>query len=345
MVLGALALAAAAAVATPDAEIKAAAEAMTPALVATRRDLHMHPELSNREERTGKLIAERLKALGLEVRHPVARTGVVGVLRGGRPGPVIGVRADMDGLPIQEKGEAPYKSKNPGVMHACGHDGHMTIGLGTAELLSTFAIEVQGKTVHGATPHKGLDPIPVAAEIVQALQLIVSRQVDAQNPKVLTIGSIHGGNRFNIIADKVTMQGTLRSFDPVVRHDIKERMARAISGVAAANGTTATLRFQGAGNPPTVNDASLARASRGSLERVFGAGNVLETAPQMVAEDFADYAERVPALFLLMGGRNQAKGILAVNHTEDFDIDEAVLPLGVRAMATLVWDYLARARP
>src|SRR5512140_525271 len=282
--LFALALAAAAAT-TPDTAIRAAVEKLTPALVATRRDLHAHPELSNREERTGRLVAERLRTLGLDVRYPVARTGVVGVLRGGRPGGAVALRADMDALPIQEKGDAAYRSQNAGVMHACGHDAHTSMLLGVAEVLSglraqlpgtvvflfqpaeegapageaggaalmvqegaldqpkvdavfglhvggwfdvgqagwtdgalfassdTFTIEVAGKAVHGAEPWKGLDPIPVAAELVQALQTIVSRQIDGRQPRVLTIGRIQGGSRFNIIAERVTLEGTLRTHD------------------------------------------------------------------------------------------------------------------------------------
>ncbi len=411
-----LAFAAAATAATPDAEIKAAAERMAPALVETRRDIHMHPELGNRETRTGQLVADRLKALGLEVRYPVAKTGVVGVLKGGRPGPVVALRADLDALPIQEVGDAPYKSQNPGVKHACGHDAHTTIVLGTAELLSKmkdrlpgtvvflfqpaeegppegeeggadlmikegvldapkaqaiyglhmdghleagevgwsigpifaasdqFVIDVKGKKSHGAYPHEGLDPIPVAAEMVGALQLIVSRQIDSRDPHVLTIGQIHGGNRFNIIADSVTMEGTLRTLDPAVRKDIVERMYRTVKGVAEAHGTTATLRFIGTANPATMNEAALTRASVPSLDRVYGKDKVREVKAQMGAEDFALFAQKVPALYFKVGIRNAAKGFTSQIHTPDFDIDEAILPLGVRAMSTLVWDYLARTR-
>jgi amidohydrolase len=402
-----LAAAAVAPAATPDAAIRAAAERLAPAVGAVRRDLHAHPELSNREERTGRLVAERLRSLGLEVRHPVARTGVVAVLRGGRPGRVVALRADMDALPIQEKSEKPYKSENAGVMHACGHDTHTAMLLGVAEVLvklkarlpgtvvflfqpaeegppqgeeggaklmvkegaldepkveaifglhvglgvdvgrigwsdgplmasaDTFTIEVLGKTVHGAMPHLGLDPVPVAAEIVSALQLVVSRQVDAQDPKVLTIGRIQGGTRFNIIADRVVMDGTLRTFSPAVRADIKERMARTVAGVAAAHGTTASVRYRDEGSDATVNDTALARASRPALERVFGASNVYPIRPLMVAEDFSVYGNKAPAVLLILGTRNRAKGIESVNHTPDFDIDEAALPLGVRTLVTL----------
>ena len=405
-----------AATAVPDAEIAAATKAITPEIVALRRDLHAHPELSNREERTGRLVAERLRALGLEVRHPVAKTGVVGVLRGGRPGGVVALRADIDALPIQEAGDAPYKSQVPGVMHACGHDAHTAILLGAAEVLSglqdrlpgtvvflfqpaeegapegeeggaalmvkegalddpkveavfglhvggwaemgqmgfspgpifassdTFSITVEGHTVHGAEPHNGLDPIPVAAEIVQALQLIVTRQIDGRQPRVLTIGRIQGGTRFNIIADEVVMDGTLRTHDASVRSEIKQRMARTVKGVADAHGTTATLRFLDEGNPPTVNDPALAQMVRPALERVFGPAGVLDVEPLMVAEDFPYYGEKAPYFYFELGTRNEAKGIASVNHTATFDVDEDALPLGVRALATLAWEFLARDR-
>jgi amidohydrolase len=389
---------------------------MASRLVETRRDIHRHPELGNREERTGRLVADRLRAAGLEVRYPVAKTGVVGILKGGRPGAVVAVRADLDALPIQEKKDSPYKSENAGVMHACGHDAHTTIVLAAAEVLAGmrarlpgtvvflfqpaeegppegeeggallmlkegvfddprvqavyglhmdplldvgtlgwsigpifassdhFRIDVQGQRTHGAAPHTGLDPVPVAAEIVSALQTIVSRQIDAQSPKVLTIGQIHGGNRYNIIAGSVSMEGTLRTLDAAVRRDMKARMERTIKGVAEAHGTTATLTFPSAGSPPTMNDAALTRASLPSLERVYGRERVLEVKPQMPAEDFAWLAEKVPGLYVKMGVRNEGQGIKGMLHTEEFDLDEAVLSLGARAMATLVWDYLARTR-
>ncbi len=416
MLLALAFLAAAAAPAgTPDAEIRAAAERLAPALVATRRELHAHPELSNREEKTGRLVAERLRALGIEVRYPVARTGVVGVLRGGRPGGVVALRADMDALPIEEKTGAAYRSQSPGVMHACGHDAHTAMLLGTAEVLAglrarlpgtvvflfqpaeegapegeeggaplmvregaldqpkveavfglhvggwvavgqagwtdgpiyassdTFTIEVAGKTVHGAEPWKGLDPIPVAAEIVDALQTIVSREIDGRQPRVLTIGRIQGGTRFNVIADKVTMDGTLRTHDAEVRRAMKAALERTVKGVADAHGTTATVRFLDAGNPPTVNDKALATLAVPVLKRVFGEGAV-PVEPQMVAEDFTYYGERAPYFFFLLGTRNDARGIASKNHSAEFEIDEAALPLGVRALSSLAWEFLA-SRP
>ncbi len=401
---------------TPDAQIRAAAERMAPAVVSVRRELHAHPELSNREERTGQLVAERLRDLGLEVRYPVAKTGVVGVLRGGIPGGVVALRADLDALPIEETNELPFRSQVKGVMHACGHDAHTAILLGAAQVLAglkaqlpgsvvflfqpaeegappgeaggaplmvregalddpkveavfgfhvgswvasgqagwtdgpifassdAFTIEVEGKTVHGAQPHMGLDPIPVAAEIVLALQTIVSRQIDGRQPRVLTIGRVQGGRRFNIIAGRVVMDGTMRAHDPGVRTEMKARLARTVRGVAEAHGTLATLRFADEGNPPMVNDLALAQSvGAPALERVFGKG-ALRVEPQMVAEDFPYFGSKAPYFYFLLGTRNEAKGIGSVNHTSNFDVDEDALPLGVRAMATLAWDFLTRKR-
>ncbi len=377
-----------------------------------RREFHAHPELSNREQRTGRLVAERLRGLGLEVRYPVARTGVVGVLRGSRPGGVVALRAEIDALPLEEKNDVPYRSQERGVMHACGHDAHTAILVGTAEVLAglrdrlpgtvvflfqpaeegppegepggaplmveegaldaprveavfalhaggwlsvgqagftegpiyassdTFTIEVAGRTSHGAEPWKGLDPVPVAAEMIEALQLVVSRQLDARQPKVLTIGRIEGGTRFNIVAERVRMEGTVRAHHPAVRAAIKEAMARTVRGVAEAHGTSATLRFQAEGNPPTVNDAVLARLAEPVLERVFGQGAV-KVQPLMVAEDFPAYGRKAPYFYFLLGTRNDARGIASTNHTDRFDIDEDALPLGVRAMAGLAWEFLA----
>jgi amidohydrolase len=309
-------------------QIAQAAESMRAKLVEQRRDLHMHPELSNREERTARIVAERLKALGLEVKTGVARHGVVALLKGAKPGPVIAVRADMDALPIQENIDVPYKSKNAGVKHACGHDVHTTVQLGVAEVLSRmrdqiagtikfifqpaeegappgeeggatlmikegalenprpqaifglhvmpnievgqigynsgpamassdrFVITIRGKKVHGAYPHDGIDTVVIAAQCVSALQTIRSRRINTMEPLVITIGSIHGGNRFNIIADEVVLEGTMRTLSEEVRSRAQEMMRETLAGITSAYGAKFDMEFDKP-NPVTYNEPKL----------------------------------------------------------------------------------------
>src|SRR5438874_3420950 len=292
-----------------DERIAHAAEAMREQLVAQRRDFHMHPELSNREERTSRVVAERLRALGLtDIKTGVGKYGVTALLVGARPGPVVAGRADMDALPIQEVNDVPYKSLVPGVKHACGHDAHTTIELGVAEILSRmreevhgtvkfifqpaeegppageeggaalmikegaldnprpqaifglhvmpnidvgqvgynsgpamassdkFLITIHGKKVHGAYPHDGIDAVVVAAESIMALQSIRSRRINTLEPVVITVGSIHGGNRFNIIADEVKLEGTVRTLSEEVRHRVESLMRETLAGITSAYG-------------------------------------------------------------------------------------------------------------
>src|SRR5436305_4259083 len=305
---------------TLDQRIDTAAAKVESSVIDCRRDIHQHPELGNRETRTAKLVADKLRALGIEVRTPIAHTGVVGILHGGKPGRVAGLRADMDALPVTEQVDVPFKStvrttyngQEVGVMHACGHDAHVAILLGVAEVLSkvrdeipgtvvflfqpaeegapegeeggaalmvkegalanpkvdavfglhvtsrypvgeiawrpggmmaavdSFKIKVHGKQTHGAYPWLGVDPIVVASQIVLALQLIPSRQLDSTlAPSVVTVGAIHGGVRNNIIPDDVEMLGTIRSLDKAMRGDIHDRIKRTAEDIAAAAGAKA----------------------------------------------------------------------------------------------------------
>ena len=388
------------------------AEAMRARLVETRRDFHMHPELSNREKRTARVVADRLRALGFdEVRTNVAHHGVVGLLKGGLPGPVVAVRADMDALPIQETLNVPYKSLVPGVKHACGHDAHTTIGLGLAELLTQmrsqirgsvkfifqpaeegapageeggatlmikegaldnprplaifalhtspeieagqvgyragpaqasadgFSITVRGKMVHAATPHKGIDTIVVAAECVSALQAIKSRRIDTFEPVILTIGTIHGGNRQNIIASEVKMEGTVRTLSEDVRSRVEQLMRETLQGVTSAYGASYELNYE-RGTMVVFNHPKLVEDAVSSLRKALGATNVFEVPKRMGAEDFSFYQQVVPGFLLRLGSGNKAKGIIAEGHTPDFDIDEQCLVVGVNVMANLVLDFL-----
>jgi amidohydrolase len=395
-------------------EIARAAESLRAKLVEQRRDFHMHPELSNREERTAQVIAEKLRALGLdEVRTGVGKYGVVALLKGKLPGGVVAVRADMDALPVQETIDVPYKSRNEGVKHACGHDAHMTVQLGVAELLSKmrdrihgsikfifqpaeegaptgerggaqfmieenalenprpsaifglhvmpnieagqigynsgpamassdrFSITIRGKKVHGAYPHDGVDTVVVAAECVTALQTIRSRRINTQEPLVITIGSIHGGNRFNIIADEVKLEGTMRTLNEEVRARAIEMMKQTLAGVTSAYGASYEIDF-GANTPLTYNDPALVESTLPVMRKIIGEKNVISPKPQMGAEDFSRYQKVVPGFFYFLGVGNKEKGVTAMIHTPDFDIDEESLVIGVKAMSNVLLDYLDR---
>ena len=393
-----------------------------PKVVAWRRDLHEHPELSNREVRTGKLIADELTRLGLQVRTGVAHTGVVAVLRGGRPGPVVALRADMDALPVTEMVDLPFKSvvkaeyngQQVGVMHACGHDNHVAILLGVANVLAGMKAEIpgtvkfifqpaeegapvgeeggaglmvkegaladpvpgaifglhvwpaalgsitfkpgpfmagadglqiviRGKQTHGAVPWGGVDPIVVASQVVLGLQTIVSRQIDITKvPAIITIGSISGGNRGNIIPDSVVMVGTVRSFDEAMRADIKERIQRAAGAIAQSAGAQAAVTFPGATYPVTINDPALTERMLPTLRRVAGEGNLTLSGLQTPSEDFSYFQQKVPGLFFYLGivPRDKDPATAPRNHSPYFFADEAALPVGVRALSNLALDWL-----
>lgn len=395
-------------------EIARATEGLRQKLIEQRRDFHMHPELSNREERTARVIAEKLRALGIdEIKTGVGKHGVVALLKGKLPGGVVAVRADMDALPIQETLDVSYKSKNAGVKHACGHDMHMTVGLGVAEVLSKmrdrihgtikfifqpaeegppmgepggaplmiaegclenprpsaifglhvmpnievgqigvnsgpamassdrFSITLRGKKVHGAYPHDGIDTIVVAAECVTALQTIRSRRINTQEPLVITLGSIHGGNRFNIITDEVKLEGTMRTLNEGVRAKAIEMMKQTLAGITSAYGASYELEF-GSNNPVTYNDPALVELTLPMMKRILGEKNVTSPLPQMGAEDFSAYQKVIPGFFYFLGVGNKSKGITAMVHTPEFDADEESLVIGVKLMSNVLLDYLDR---
>jgi amidohydrolase len=390
-------------------------------VIVWRRDIHQHPELGNREFRTAALVAEHLRSLGMEVQVEVAHTGVVGLLRGGRPGPVVALRADMDALPVTEELDLPfasqetaiYNGREVGVMHACGHDNHVAILMGAAQVLSELRdrlpgtvkfifqpaeegappgeegganlmiregvlqnpvpdaifglhvfpgdvgtvgyrpegalasadglrIVVRGRQTHGAQPWGGIDPIVVASQIVLGLQTIVSRQVDmTATPSVVTVGSIHGGVRGNIIPDEVELVGTIRTFDASVQEQLHSRIRETASNIAAASGATAETSIH-IGVPVTYNDPALTESMVPTLRHVAGADNVYIAAPLTGSEDFSFFAERVPGLYFALGvtPRGADLDTVPVNHSPRFFADEQVLLLGVRALANLAVDYM-----
>lgn len=397
-------------------------------VISARRHLHAHPELSNREVETGAWIAGRLQALGYTVQTGVAGHGVVAVLKGGKPGPVVALRADMDGLPVAEEVELPFAStvkstfdgKEVGVMHACGHDTHMAMLLGAAEVLMTLraqlpgtvklifqpaeegpppgedagakrmieegvlssapvpevifglhvlteyesgklafragglmassedlTITVTGRQTHGAIPWNGVDPIVASAQIINALQTVVSRQIDiTQGAAIVTIGKIEGGVRNNIIPERVVMKGTLRALNPEARIKLAEAVRRTATLTAEATGATAEVKI-GVDHryPVTYNDPSLTARMRPTLARLAGDANLIESTPQTVSEDFSFYQQKIPGVFVFVGVRKPgaSRDEYAPNHSPRFKVDEAGLPLGVRALVGLTLDYMSGA--
>jgi amidohydrolase len=403
------------------AKIDNLARAIEPKVIEWRRHFHQYPELSNREFKTAEKIAAHLKSLGLEVQTGVAHTGVVGLLKGGRPGPVIALRADMDALPVTERVDLPFASKERstyngqevGVMHACGHDTHMAILMGAAEVLAAvrnelrgsvkfifqpaeegapegeeggaelmvkqgvlenprvdvifglhinaqqevntieyrprgtyaasdrFRIVVKGRQTHGAYPAGGIDPIVVASQIVMGLQTIVSRQVDlTQAPVVISVGSIRGGVRNNIIPEEVELVGTIRTLDTTMQRAVHEKIRRTATSIAESAGARAEVHIV-IGYPVTYNDPALTEMMLPTLQTVAGKENVRLREPQMGAEDFSFFAQKVPGLYFNLGGRPKQKKPeeTAPHHTPDFFIDESGFTLGVRAFCYLVLDY------
>ena len=375
-------------------------------LISTRRDFHAHPELSWKESRTQAVVLERLRDLGLKDVRAIARTGATGLIVGGKPGPCVLWRADMDALPIPEKTSLEYASENPGVMHACGHDTHMAIALGIAEVLSArrealagsvrmvfqpaeeaaggaqgciadgiletpnvqralglhisadvplgainvaagpffaaptyFKIEITGRGGHAAAPHQAVDAIVVAAEAVSALQTIVSRSLPPSEQAVLTVGTMHAGFRWNVIADSATLEGTVRSYTDHVREHMLARIDEVMTGICMAFGASFTLEHQ-TSCPPLVNDPAVTGFVIEQARSFFGP-DYIHGAASMGAEDMGVFLRERPGCYFWLGARNEAKGIAGRHHDAGFVIDEDALALGVEFGARLIEGSLA----
>jgi len=398
------------------------AKAIESKVIEWRRHFHQNPELSNREFKTGAKIAEHLKSLGLEVRYPVAKTGAVGILRTGKPGPVLALRADIDGLPVVERNSLPFASKakseyqgqEVGVMHACGHDTHIAILMGAAEILAknkndlkgtivflfqpaeegapdgeeggaalmikegalenpkveaafglhinsltpvgtityrpegemaavdNLNIKLTGRQTHGAAPWNGADPIVAAAQIVTALQTIVSRNLELTNAAaVVTIGKISGGVRRNIIPETVEMQGTIRTLDSKMQDVVHARIKEITENIATGMGVKADVEVTKL-YPVTYNDPKLTAWAAPFIERVTGKDKAKIIPAATGAEDFSFYAQKVPGFFFFVGGMplNADKDKTPSHHTPDFYIDESGMLTGLRAMLGLTAEYL-----
>jgi len=374
-------------------------EATSQHLLTHRRELHAVPELAFKESETAEYLAERLEPLSVDrLETGVGGTGIVADIKGASPGRAVMVRADMDGLPITEAGDLPFRSTHRAVMHACGHDVHMAVALEVARAVADhrdqlaglvrfvfqpaeevaggakpmieagvldgidrvvglhvwaglptgqvsvrsgammasadgFTLIVRGKGGHGAMPDLTVDAVVIAAQIVTALQTLVSRETSPRAPVVVTLGSIHGGSAFNIIAGEVVIQGTLRTFDAAIRERLLRRMAELAAGIASAMRGSCEFRLESAA-PPVVNDAAMAGLVADAATDVLGADAVVPFEPLMVGEDVAFFLDARPGCFFLLGGAPDSGPVL--HHTAEFQVDERCLLIGYRVMSAAV---------
>jgi hippurate hydrolase len=376
-------------------------------LTKIRRDIHAHPELGFEEERTADIVAAKLTEFGCEVHRGLATTGVVGTIRRGNSLRAIGLRADMDCLPMQELNEFAHRSTHDGKMHACGHDGHTTMLLGAAKYLARtrnfdgtvhfifqpgeeghgggrvmveqglfekfpcdavfamhnkpgipvgamatragallaatdrFDVHVKGQGVHAAYPHLGVDPFVASAQIVTALQSIVSRNVEPIDSAVVTIGFMRGGSAYNVIPDEVHIGGTVRSFRPETQDLIERRMGEIIRGTASAAGATAEFSYR-RGYPPTVNHADEAMFAADIAAEICGDDKVnRNVSPALGGEDFSYMLRAVPGAMVWLGNGTGEGGCYL--HNAKYDFNDTALPYGVSFFVRLAERFLEKA--
>jgi amidohydrolase len=394
---------------------------IAPAIIELRHQIHQNPELSNREEKTAALVADYLRKLGLEVQTGIAKHGVVALLKGGRPGPVVAVRADMDALPVTEQTNLPFASKvrttylgqEVGVMHACGHDVHTAVQMGVASVLAAmkadlpgtvkfifqpaeegappgeaggaslmvkegvlenprpqaifglhafsemavgdigysegpalsasdrWEVKIVGRQAHGARPELSIDPVVTAAEFIQALQTIRSRTFSGHEPGVVTIGTVHGGQRHNIIPAEVTLSGTIRTFRPEMSTLAEARLRAILKGITEAAGATGEVVLYERGAPATINQIELTRETVPALERAAGKPHVTRIPPAMGSEDFSFFANVVPGFFYRLG-QVKPGTTSGDHHTPTFLADDGSVPVGIKVMSYVILDYLSR---
>ncbi len=393
-------------------DLRTAVDEILPGVIADRRFLHEHPELGMQEVETAKFVAARLHQLGLDdIRTGIANTGVTALIRGTGSGPnadrVLMLRADMDALPIEEENAVDYRSQTPGVMHACGHDGHTAMLLATARLLlerrdqfagtvkvvfqpaeegpggaepmiaegvledphvdaafglhlsqelplgtvasmagpsmaaaDAFIVTIQGRGGHGARPQGTVDPILVGAQIITALQALVSREIDPTKAAVVTVGALNAGKAGNVIPDTAEMRGTVRSFEPDIREHLQRRIPEVIRGVAEALRATVEITYRL--GPPAVNsDAAMTRLVRAAATAVVGAENAIEMTPIMGGEDMSYFLDAVPGCYFHVGSRNEERGLVWGHHHPKFDIDEDALGVGISVTVEAALRYFA----
>jgi len=394
-------------------KVRAATDTLTPELIAIREDIHCHPELGLRETRTSGIVADYFRKLGLEVRTGYASTGVIAILKGGKPGPVTALRGDMDALPITEETDLPFASKatavvdgrETGLMHACGHDIHTTLLLGVAAVLASvkadlpgtvvfvaqpaeeccggadlmirdgafkdpvptafyayhvddtlkagrigyasgfmsanvdgFTLEIRSEGCHGASPWSCVDPIVVGAQVVTALQAIVSRETNVWDNTVITVGSFHAGSAPNIIPRSARLQATVRNYGEDRRLILRDKITRVITGICQAAGAPFDLAYD-FGTRSVYNDPALVRGALVTAERVLGSKDALvEQKPEMGGEDYSAFGTIAPAVMLNLGVVPGDRVSTAV-HSPTFVADEAAIPIGVNLMANIILDH------
>ncbi|MCD5324232.1 MULTISPECIES: M20 metallopeptidase family protein [Pontibacillus] len=377
-------------------------------IVAFRRYLHQYPERSGEEWNTSRFVQEKLTEYGIPFEKGFADTGVLGIIKGEQPGGTVALRADMDALPITEQAEVDYRSEVDGVMHACGHDAHTSMLLGTGYALNQlkeqlagtvllvfqpaeensptggagpmlddgvfeqyepdviygqhvwptlpvgqvgirdqemmgasdrFTISVKGKGGHASMPQDGNDAIIMANQIITSLQTIVSRNVDPIESAVVTVGSIHGGYAHNVIADKVTLEGTVRTYKPAIKERVKHRFHKIVENVAEAFEGSVEIEYLD-GYPSTINTPEWAEVARGSARTVLGEDSTPEVQPVLAGEDFSRFLERYPGAFIWLGTRIESEEDQMGLHDPKFMLNEKALPGGSATMAQIAYDTL-----
>ncbi len=377
-------------------------------IIKIRRDLHAHPELAMEEIRTAGIVKSELEKLGFEVQDKIGNTGVVGLLRGNSEGKTIILRADMDALPLEELTDLSFKSNNPGKMHACGHDVHTSILLGSAKVLANFKdeikgnikfvfqpaeeanptggarymiqdgvlenpkvdaalalhiwdlpvgqvgirtstmmaqsdriyITVKGKSAHASQPQNGVDAIVVAGHIITALQTVVSRNVDPMESAVVTIGTIKGGNRYNVVCDKVEMEGTVRIFNTSIAELMPRRIKGIAENVAKAFDCECDVEYV-QGYSMTVNDEALSLKVIQSFENTLGSENVIiPDQPASGGEDFSEFSKVIPSVYYWLGMKSELNTNNAVLHNPNLIVDEDCIPVGIKTLSMAALDLL-----
>ncbi len=391
------------------AEIDREIEKIKTEMVKIRRLIHLDPQLPGREQETAKNIVVRLAGLGLEMRTNVAKSGVVALLRGAQPGPIVGFRADMDAVPIQEMAEVPFKSANNGVMHAHGHDINIAIAIGTAYVLNavrdrikggvkfifqpgsdpssddeesgasqmikegvlddppvsvmlglhawpdllgqlysapgpilaasdTFEIVIKGRSAQGSQPQEGVDAIVLAVQAINAFQSIISRAVDPTDPSLLTVGRIEGGSKSDLLAERVRMEGILRTVSDTTRRKIQRLIEASVKGTSQAAGGDYALTFKHS-IPAVTNHPELFASMLPFFNNALGDRSVQPLGPQMMADDFAFYGNRIPSLFMFLGVRNPRLPAVPL-YSPNFNPDERSIAIGIKILSHVVLDYL-----